>query len=310
MDLSTVLIVDDEEYVRNSFTASLQSTGCINVITASDGIEALELINKGGINLVLTDLKMPNMGGLELLKKLQENHNVIPVVVITGDGDIPKTVEALKLGAINFISKPIKYKELIEVVNRGLQHSRNLKQQIHDTELKDKILDTVERIYLSNNAFTYSCQCSAITPKNLLLEAVIQIFENVAKMGGFRGLLSQLSIIVHEILANAINYGSLEVDSSLRDADDDSFEKAVAFAYKDPKNKNKKVYFQFKVSNDMFTVSVTDEGNGFDWELVPDEFTEESFESSHGRGLVMLKIICNSVRWNKRGTSITITLKK
>jgi len=102
-----VLIVDDEPNVRLMLQTTLASVG-YEVIEAADGQAALELLRRPDFqcDLVLLDLLMPRIDGMELLRRLRALGNVVPVVILTAHGSIPEAVEAMKLGAIDFLTKP------------------------------------------------------------------------------------------------------------------------------------------------------------------------------------------------------------
>jgi DNA-binding NtrC family response regulator len=102
-----ILIVDDEPNVRLMLETTLASVG-YEVTEASDGQDALDRLSGSGhgLDLVLLDLQMPRMDGMELLRRLRAMGNVVPVVILTAHGSIPEAVEAMKLGAIDFLAKP------------------------------------------------------------------------------------------------------------------------------------------------------------------------------------------------------------
>ena len=100
------MIVEDEANVRLVFTTALASDEVVLTI-AEDGEAALRAVKKSRFDLVLLDLKMPGLSGLEFLRKLREMGNDVPVVIITAYGSVPDAVMAMKLGALDFLSKPI-----------------------------------------------------------------------------------------------------------------------------------------------------------------------------------------------------------
>jgi DNA-binding NtrC family response regulator len=112
-----VLIVDDEPNVRLVLQLTLVSVG-YRVIEAEDGQSALEHLadSSSGCDLILLDLQMPRMDGMELLSRLRSSGNVVPVVILTAHGSIPEAVAAMKLGAIDFLTKPITPDALRRVV--------------------------------------------------------------------------------------------------------------------------------------------------------------------------------------------------
>jgi DNA-binding response OmpR family regulator len=101
-----ILIVDDEPNVRLVFRTALESTGA-ELAAAEDGEAALAWLKANEVDLVLLDLQMPRMGGMELLDRLRGRGIDVPVIIITAHGSIPDAVAAMKLGAIDFLSKPL-----------------------------------------------------------------------------------------------------------------------------------------------------------------------------------------------------------
>ncbi len=130
----TILIVDDEDKERRVISLSLKSN--YNVLLAQNGKQALELINNNRVHLILTDFNMPEMNGLELLRWAKENYKTIPVIIMTAFGSIENAVEAMKIGAHDYISKPIKIDELEAVIEKSLQFGKLLEENL---SLKEKI---------------------------------------------------------------------------------------------------------------------------------------------------------------------------
>ena len=110
-----ILIVDDEPNVRLVFRTTLDSSGYATA-TADDGQAALEELERAGADLVLLDLRMPGMDGMETLRRLREAGNDVPVIIVTAHGSVPDAVRAMKLGAIDFLAKPLSPDVLRRVV--------------------------------------------------------------------------------------------------------------------------------------------------------------------------------------------------
>jgi DNA-binding response OmpR family regulator len=110
-----VLIVDDEPNVRLVFRTALEAAGYM-VAEAEDGETALDRLEGLSADMVLLDLQMPGVGGMEVLRQLRDASNNVPVVIVTAHGSIPDAVEAMKLGAIDFVSKPLRPEPLRKVV--------------------------------------------------------------------------------------------------------------------------------------------------------------------------------------------------
>jgi DNA-binding NtrC family response regulator len=101
-----ILVVDDEPNIRLTFRTALESAGW-PVAEAADGQSALDALRQSSYSLVLLDLRMPGLDGMETLRRMRDEQIGVPVVMITAHGSIPDAVEAMRLGAIDFVSKPV-----------------------------------------------------------------------------------------------------------------------------------------------------------------------------------------------------------
>jgi DNA-binding NtrC family response regulator len=123
-----ILVVDDEENLRRVTQMRLQQAG-YEALTAADGDTALDILSRNPQDLVVTDLKMPGMSGMELLRRIKEEYPEVVVVVVTAYGTIESAVEAMRLGAHDYIIKPVNADSLKLVISRALEHYR-LKQEV------------------------------------------------------------------------------------------------------------------------------------------------------------------------------------
>ena len=121
-EIKRVLIADDEINIRRVLEAILRRDG-YEVVTAANGDEALAGMSRG-INTVITDLKMPGLDGMGLLRKLSVDFPDVPVVMITAHGSVENAVEAVKLGAFDYVEKPFDLPTLAATVQRNLAMQR------------------------------------------------------------------------------------------------------------------------------------------------------------------------------------------
>jgi DNA-binding NtrC family response regulator len=115
-----ILIADDEQNIRKVLSATLEKEG-YQVLTARDGEEAIALLGKGDVQVVVTDLKMPKADGLEVLRYVQKNNPGTPVIVITAFGTVDNAVDALKNGAFDYITKPFEKSDLIRTISKAVK---------------------------------------------------------------------------------------------------------------------------------------------------------------------------------------------
>ena len=136
-----IFFVDDEPTVRKAVVMTLERLG-YNVTCFPDANECLENLQKQNCDLLITDVKMPGMDGIELVQKTKRLKPWLPVLVVTGYGDIPMAIRAVKAGALDFIEKPLKSKTLADIIKA------TLKQNSFESLLKGKSLTKTEIIIL------------------------------------------------------------------------------------------------------------------------------------------------------------------
>jgi two-component system response regulator FixJ len=117
-----VYIIDDDAAMRDSLDFLLGSAG-FEVTLFDSAIGFLEALPNLGFGCVVSDVRMPGLDGIDLLKRLKQDHRTLPIVVMTGHGDIPLAVEAMKLGAIDFLEKPFEDERLLNAITVALSRT-------------------------------------------------------------------------------------------------------------------------------------------------------------------------------------------
>ncbi len=189
MERNRILIIDDDEIVRKSCEKVLSPEGYITV-TAGSGREGLKLLSKKPFDLVLTDLRMPDMDGIEVLKRVKEGWPDIEVIIITGYGTVKSAIEAIRYGAYDYVEKPFSPEELLNVVRRSLER-RNL--ILENTRLRQE----VQALYRVENIVGTS-------------KAIQRVFNLIATVAPTEGtvLITGESGTGKELVARAIHYNS------------------------------------------------------------------------------------------------------
>jgi len=162
LEQARILVVDDEKVIREILADFLTMEGYV-VHAVEDGALALEELHKRSYNLVISDLKMPNLGGLELIQKIGEESIPVLTVIMTGFGTVETAIEAMKKGAYDYILKPFKVEEVIHIVQRGLDRQR---LQHENIRLKDAL-----SIYKISEAIATSLSVEKVL--DLVLDATI-----------------------------------------------------------------------------------------------------------------------------------------
>jgi response regulator RpfG family c-di-GMP phosphodiesterase len=161
-DTPRILVVDDERVIREILSDFLSLEGYV-VRTVEDGMEALKELQRRSYNLVISDLKMPNMTGLELIERITALQIPVLTVIMTGFGTVETAIEAMKQGAYDYILKPFKVEEVVHIVQRGLDRQR---LQHENMRLKDAL-----SIYRISEAIATSLSVEKVL--DLVLDATL-----------------------------------------------------------------------------------------------------------------------------------------
>ncbi len=128
-----ILVVDDEEDFVEIISLRLKDQGH-NVQGAYDGQQCLDRLEQSDLDVVLLDIKMPGMGGIEVLKEIKRRFPVMEVILLTGHGSIDTAVEGMKLGAYDYLRKPYDFNELLGKMNRAGERKAEQEERIRKAE--------------------------------------------------------------------------------------------------------------------------------------------------------------------------------
>ncbi len=190
-----VLIADDEKNIREGLGRSLERDD-YNVFLSGDGREALTTVEENEIDLIITDLKMPNLSGQELLKRVTSAYPTVPVIMLTGHGSIESAVDAMRAGAYDFLTKPINLDRLSLLVKRALSK--------RDLVLRNRALQ--EELERKN-------QFSNIIGKSNKMKVIFEVVMQVAPTK-VSVLITGESGVGKELIADAIHYNSPRRDKA------------------------------------------------------------------------------------------------
>ncbi|MBN1103903.1 MAG: sigma-54-dependent Fis family transcriptional regulator, partial [Deltaproteobacteria bacterium] len=192
MSGKTVLIIDDEENMRHMLQVMLKKAG-FEAETASDGLDALAAMDRAHFDYILCDLKMPRMDGMAFLKEARERFPEKTCIMMSAYGTMETALEAMKLGAYDYISKPFKQDEVLLTLRKAQERER-LKEE--NLELKSKISE-IEDKYSFNNIVARS-------------EAMAQVFDLVRRVSDHKTtvLITGESGTGKELIAKAVHLNS------------------------------------------------------------------------------------------------------
>ena len=191
--MEIVLIVDDEKNYPPILSAVLEEEG-FETLTANSGHEALDILKHSDVDLVLTDMKMPAMDGIELLEHIKTEDPELPVIMMTAHGTVEKAVEAMQKGAYNYVLKPFDNERLVLFVNKAVAMYRVVKEN-------RRLRDAVESQYRFDN----------IIGKSKVMQIVFETIKKVAPVTT-TVLIEGASGTGKELVAKSIHFNSLRRD--------------------------------------------------------------------------------------------------
>jgi len=139
---ATVYVVDDDSAVRDSLRLLLKSVG-LPCVTFESAPEFLDAFEGGGRACLVADIRMPGMSGLELQAELNKRQLRLPLIFITGHGDVPMAVDAMKAGALDFLQKPFRDQDLLDRINQALAEDQEWRAADEEREAVEQLIATL-----------------------------------------------------------------------------------------------------------------------------------------------------------------------
>jgi YesN/AraC family two-component response regulator len=291
----SILIVDDEQIIRNVLKRKLEQSTSYTVFTADDGEPALEIFRKENIDLVISDLLMVRMNGIELLRNLKQIDAKVPVIIITGYGTLDDAIEAIKLGAEDFIKKPFDISEVISTIEK------TFKKQEEEADQRAIIKHIAKE----------DVELEIPTDFEFLNKVINYIFSHLrARWLVGSEDLHDVKVCLYEALYNALEHGSLEISEeekvSILENGQQAYKEFLLQRLQDERYRDKKIHVGLWISPQDMRVAIRDEGPGFDaTKRLNNMNTEELFKSS-GRGLLLINSLMDEVSFNPSGNEITM----
>lgn len=289
--MTQALIVDDLKLDRRLAGSLLEDRTDLNIEYARNGREALAHMSTNPPDLVLTDMQMPKMDGLELVDAMRRDLPSIPVILMTAHGSEDIATEALHRGAAGYVPKRYLSRDLVSTVERVLVLAGRERQQ---TSILKYLTEVEYRFVIDNNMASLKpliCHLRTETARKDLLDETE---------------LTRVSVALDEALSNAIQHGNLELggsgaNGSDRQTDTLQEEKGRTLPYC-----NRRVRFDAKISRTQATYVVQDEGKGFNVSSLPDPDDPANLDRVQGRGLVLIRTFMDEVKFNDTGNQITM----
>ena len=292
---SHILVVDDSPTQLRQIQFLLEREGFV-VQSAEDGVQAMAAIENNMPMLVVTDLQMPEMNGLELVASVNQTIPSLPVILTTSQGNEKIASQALKAGAASYVPKRELNETLIPVL-----------QQVMAVNKAAKAVPAV-----AQNAVESTITLEVTNDEGQIPDIISRLELPMVELDLFdEGERMQIAMALDEALLNAMIHGNLEVSSELRQNDDGApYVNMIAQRKEETPYKDRKVTIKLEATNEQVTFTIRDDGPGFDAAALRDPTDPENIERAGGRGLLLINAFMDEVSHNEVGNEIRMTKRK
>jgi len=288
--MATILVVDDALMERRRAGGLLEQNSEWQVIYAVDGPDALDKIENESLDLVLTDLVMPDMSGLDLVEAVKLQRPDLPIILMTSQGNEHIASDALRAGAASYIPKRMLAESLVSTVRSVL----SVATESDENRLTPFLRSLRLQFVLGNDGGLIS-PLVQVLQERMINDAVPDESERI-----------RVAIALEEALSNAIYHGNLELSSELRESENDEYYQTAKVRRHQEPYSGRSVRVDAVRNPDELRIVICDEGPGFDPSGLPDPTDPENLEKVHGRGLLLIRTFMDDVQHNETGNEITL----
>ena len=288
------LVVDDSLTERQLVGALLKKVPDWEVQLAENGKHALELMEEALPDVIVTDLHMPELNGLELVEAIKEDYPLIPVVLMTAKGSEEIAVEALQKGAASYVPKS----KLAEDLPSFVSH-------VHISALEDRsFMRLTHHISRSETSFILPNDLELIFSLVKHLRHTVRCVELGDEMERMR-----VGIALEEALLNAYYHGTLEMPADLKREDRNLYEKLAAERNDEEPYARRTIRVDVNLSREQASYVIEDDGPGFDWKTLI-EHAPDAIDDNAGRGLLLMKTFMDEITFSDKGNQITLVKRR
>jgi len=298
--MPSVLVVDDSLTDRRLICELLRRQSDWKIEQAASGAEALARMQEQKPDVVVTDLQMPEMDGLELVTAVHQHKLDVPVILITAYGSEGLAAEALKRGAASYVPKTQIAFKLLETMEEVLARARA-------GRIQQRLLQCLSR---SEFTFMLENDPSLIDP---LVDLVQQMIASL-DLCGFTGRL-RVGVALKEALRNALFHGNLEIGVEKPRGGWDRLFQDKDFALVEerrsqPPFRDRRIYVDVRINSQEARFVIRDEGPGFDVSSIPEISDPWAAEPESGRGLALMRAFMDEVQFNEKGNEVTMVKRR
>ena len=289
--MTKILVVDDSTVDQQLAGGLLEKEQELALRFAANGADALEKIKDDPPDLILTDLVMPEMDGLELVSVVRSEYPSMPVILMTSAGNEEICVEALHAGAASYVPKRALAQRLVETVCQVVEVSTH----------ERTVTRLMECMTMSHCSFELENDSALIPP------LVNYLLEEATRIGACSEVdRTRIGVALEESLVNALCHGNLEVGSELRGDDDEAYYKLLADRRGMEPYCSRKIRLEVVFTRDSAKFVISDEGPGFNPDDLPDPTDPANLEKACGRGVLLMRSFMDEVSYNGAGNCVTL----
>lgn len=289
--MATVLVVDDSAVDRKLVAGLLSKGRDLQVELAATGDEAVARLETAPPDLIVTDLVMPGMSGLELVRHVAERHPHIPIILMTGKGSEEIAVQSLQAGAASYVPKGVLHQHLVSTVEDVLDMTR-------ERRCHAQLMGSLKR-----GRFEFSLgNDESLIPS---LVAYVQSLLSSVGLCDEAGVI-RVCIALEEAVRNAIYHGNLELTSEQREGDAREYQQLVQQRSGMEPYASRTLHVAVDVTPTHGRFVISDQGPGFDPDQLPDPTDPENLEKVSGRGLLLMRTFMDEVTFNREGNQVTM----
>ena len=288
--MKKILIIDDEHPVRDVLKIALTEKG-YTVIEASDGKQGIQVFEDSLPEIVLTDVQMPELSGIEVTKKIKEIKADADVIIMTGYGTEELIIEALRAGASNYIKKPVSFNELFNIINNLILKRENRKRFIVN---KDIVVSEKKTMLVDNDI-------------SKVWGIVNQVLFNIPSYIK-ESMVEGMKVGLYEILVNAIEHGNLGItyDEKEEALNNNTYSALIKKRLREAEENSRKVNIQSMIENEKLTIEVNDQGSGFDFKKRSITSDPEMILAIHGRGILLTSLYFDKLEYKEPGNRVIL----